>query len=492
MFRMYTLAAAFLLGSHSAAAKPIAVWLQSTTPTSEQMERVDRQLGEAAEHLAGPRVMYLPSPMDAYSASLQRVESALKSSEERWEDFEVERQIAEELREAVAGVTVVADPQARGLLQQALWFEGSAVVRSVGVEGLERSPELAPYLYVNATRPVPEAWVSAYGHLSSEDPKASMFPDGTSWNDFRAVEDRVSGLETAVLRIHDAIGTVVLNGEAVETSTGVLEVRPGRHWVHQERDGQIYGAGVIDAIPGGEPHLPRTVPPEVLERVAAQLVEGVTPEMSLTLRESLDSFEEDGEHTVFLVAMDGKRPVVAAYGEGELTESEPLVTLTMVAGLGGMLMDTPLFERPEDRPSTLTGGLSFSASLEVGISYGLVAAGVDVFITPGASILRANRKKTDNVSSPIYGRPWIGAGAYILRPLGRKPTLSLMFDLGWLSPAYLTYGGRLAVGVPTKKKTWFRMEAFGGYSADTLWKNAEEARPTFNVGLRFGLGAGLK
>ena len=183
---------------------------------------------------------------------------------------------------------------------------------------------------------------------------------------------------------------------------------------------------------------------------------------------------------------------LATFTADAVLRDKQLFSAVMFAEVGGGVQSTSLFNEVAEGKKPMSAAISGGAGVELGISYFLIGLGVDGAITPARTITSANAASTENNASSVFVQPWGGIGAYILRPVSDTPTLSVLGEVNWNSPAHLGYGGRITLGIPIdSRRNWVRLSAGATYSPSTLWKLPDDPLSLLTGWFRIGLGARL-
>lgn len=486
-----------------ARAEPVTIWLTDQAPEEKFLGRADRQTGGTL-HLWSVDLRYPPQPAtpddeDAVKAILDAVESG----KDVWEEFEVEAGIARQLEGAFDGLTLLQNDRDRQDLVRALLFQGSAVARGFDPERFPTMDEAADLRFVHDDVALPKAWVDAYALAGSLATRGDLV-DGTAWYHYQDVAKAIEGLPKASLEIPDGVGEVMVDGKVM--APGIVELPPGRHYVHTVRGDVVHGRFVVELAPGEASAFPSAVSPDDLAATRQRVLDGKRGGMpeSVDLNAALVSEHYDGQ--VFLAAVDGNRVEIVGYAAGAALKDSQLVTVMLDAefGAGAMIAlggdaGTPIFNElndpdvVDDPGSTGTAPMATATlGIEVGISYFAIAAGVDVMTTPGRTITWANGE--ENRYSSVFVNPWGGLGVYAIRPTKRTATLAIFGTAGWMSPSHALYGGRLVVGIPMDDDgNFFRIALGGSYGPDTVWANplVNDKQPVATAWLRLGWGSAL-
>lgn len=501
--RFITVIAGAWLAQGVAHAEPVTIWLTESSPEERFLQKADRQTGGTL-HLWTIDLRYPPAPLTADDeGSVERVLAAVEAGRAVWEEFEIEQKIAVDVQAALDGVGVLTEERDRADLVRALLFQGTAVARAFDPELFPTSAAAAPFRTTHDGADLPTPWVDAYA-LSRTLAARGDLVDGTGWYHYQEVAPRIQALPPASLEVPDGIGDVFVDGAKVEP--GLLSLPPGRHYVHVARGGVIHGRAVVRLAPGEALPFPSAVTPDDLASARERVLEGKRAGIPDPVTDAAATLSRYYNGALFLGAVDGNRSELVGFGSGALLKDNQLVTVVLnadagggaVIGLGGGDGVSPIFPQANDPAvvdnpgsTAFAGAVTASLGLEVGVSYFLAAAGVDVHVTPGRTI----RYSIDgeNRHTSVYANPWGGIGAYAVRPTKRTATLAIMGTAGWMSPAHAVYGGRIIVGVPVDDRTWFRVSVGGGFGPATVWNDTTtpDRQPIATAWLRIGYGARL-
>ena len=470
-----------------ASAEPVTVWFTDEAPDDRAVSKADLQTGGTL-HLWQADLRYPPQPeTPADQERFEQIAAAIENGRERWEEFEIEVQIANDLQMVVDDLDLIRTRRDKDELVRALLFQGTAVARSFDPTLFAVDPNSEAFRAEFGTTVVPRPWLDAYA-LSGRPADRSEVVDGTGWLDYQRFAESLAALEPAQLKIDDAEGEVFLDGEPV--TTGTVELRPGKHWVHLVRGGVISGRQVLDLAPGETYEFPAAVSDEdlALGRERVLVGRGSQPD---SVRNALGWINDRYGGPIYLGAVDGSKVSMAPYADDAELEDRRLVTGLLTGEIGGGILGTSMFaEEPGNDlfiAPMVHGGLGF----ELGISYFLFAGGIDAAFTPGRTLRFSQNKTGESNQVSVFPHPWAGIGAYFVRPTKSVVTANLSGGVSWLGPAHLGYGGRLAIGVPIDEKhNWFRIVAGGYYSPSSLW-DPSQGQAMISGFVRIGFGSRL-
>lgn len=469
-------AALWMVLAPSAQAADIVVWMQPDPPDERMIQRADNKTGGTA-HLTGADLAFPPAPASPQDqAAYDTLEQAVADGLARWEEFEVELEIAQTLDASFAAISIVRSEDDLEDLRDAFLFQGAAVGRAFERLELEEGERAAAFRQPLGNGIVIRAFVDAVALDPDRNIQRNDLLDGTAWTDFRRDEDIIEGLMSGSLDVARAPegATVILDGTPMAGS-GPFPVAPGRHWVHLLHRGVVSGRAVVDVTEGETERLPVAVDDADLARAADRIGQGTTTGFPASVKAALDQVGEYYGGQVFVAADNDGRLTLLPYARGaRLAESTP-VTVVASGEVGGGVIISPLFDKALEGGSAVGGAVQGGLGIEIGIYHFAIVGGFDAAFTPGQSITYGNAQSTDNVTLAIYPQPWGGLGAYILRPIGRNPTLLVAAQGGWNGPAHIGVGGRLSFGIPLDDRgTWFRITALGTTFPKSMWDEAED------------------
>lgn len=473
-------------------ADPITVWLEGEPPEARFTERADRLTG-GTSHLDAVDLRFPPGPLsERDEASINRVLGAVKTGLARWDEFEVELAIARDIQLALDHVTIVPNERDRQALFEALLFQGAAAVRAFEPEDFLTHDDAAQFRVDFDGTVLPKPWVDAYAVLGEGEFTRQMIVDGTAWVDLQRYKEAIEGLAPATIGVDTSIGQLWVDGQPAPAGETSVELRPGRHWLHVVYNGEIRGRQIVDLKPGETIAMPSAVPMDDVDVASARVMLGSRAGFPDSVTASLEDLEKFHGGPVFVGAIENGRSLVVPWSSSASLDDDRLVTVVLGAEIGGGAMLSPLFEQNEEGGLFAAGAVHASAGLELGISYFILSAGVDVGITPGRTMAFANNAETKNISTAVFPQPWAGLGFYALRPTAKRATFQVIGTVGWNAPSHLAYGGKLTVGVPIDNRVrWFRITAGANYGPQTLWKLDDDPQEMITAYLRIGLGSRL-
>jgi hypothetical protein len=484
----------------AADAPPVLIWLEQDLPEDKAARKALRVLAPDAVAYSSRDLAFPPQPAskkdDKAYAELGR---ALERSRDRWDEFDVELSIADELETAVSAVDLIRSEEDREALLQASVLVGSAVHMAFTADDLATSEQAEPYRLEVPGGTVNRAMLDVLALDASRNFTRSEVGNGGAFDlleELRAgAGDIAPGtLDTSALP-RDA--RLMVNGRAVEAPGDELSLPAGHYWLHLERDGAAWGRTQVDIRPATGTDLPLLV--DETERAEAERlilegsVEGL-PDDVVAAVTALGAWHAGSD--IFLAALDEEGKVeVVPYSKGAELIKREVVTFLLGAEVGGGGVGTAAFRfaqddgKVNDTSMLLAPAAVGSFDLEFGIYNLALLGGAEVHITPTESLLYGTGEpgatSASNRASPVYVKPSGGLGVYAIRPSDyRRATLMLGGTYGWFSPGHLGYGGRLTVGIPMGVGNWFKL-SLSGFYGDPM-QGFPPDRPVVAGNLRIG------
>jgi hypothetical protein len=482
------------LAAAPAAAAPVTVWFDPELPDPSVLERADNKTGGTA-HVSVRTLLYPTTPEVPQDASnLEDLREAIANGLDRWDEFEVELPVAEDLGMTLDAVSLIRDREDLQVVFDALVFQGAAVMRAFEPDEFPEAQKAERWRAPGAPASVPRAWVDATAlarGLGRDGLARQDFVDNNAWQDFQRVAGVLSALRPGTLTWDAVAGQLVVDGRLADDQDGEIELAAGRHFVHLLRDGVVCARARVDVLPGEVTPLPAAATPAEIalarERVGLSESRGLPDSVNAVLK----AMEAMDGGPVCLAVAEGGRVAMAAYSPKCVLRDKQIFSAVLFGEVGGGVHVTELFEETADGKGPTAPAASVGGGVELGFSYFVLGLGVDGIITPGRTI-EARGASSENTASAVHASPWGGVGAYILRPTADTPTLAVLGEVNWNGPAHLGFGGRLAVGIPIDaRRNWFRISAGATYGPSTLWNLPEDPVPLITGWLRLGLAARL-
>jgi hypothetical protein len=383
--------------------------------------------------------------------------------------------------DATQKLTLLRSKRDREDLVRALMFEGASIARATSASSFATDTNIAPYRSTFGATSVPRAWLDAYALMATTPQRGDLF-DGTAWNDWQHFASDLSGLAAGSITTDADVGDVYLDGELAEP--GKHDVRPGRHYVHVVRAGVVAGRAVVDVEPGKAYDMPRRVSAADLAATITAVQAGKRSDLPASVTGALEELIRIHDGAAYLAVSEGNDLSVLPIDAKLILNNDKLFTALVTADLGGGIAISKGFDQNEDGSAQIAPSASGGVGVELGISYFALALGLDGVITPGRTLPFADDKSGNDNSVSSYLHPWLGVGAYALRPTKANPTLAILAGVSYLMPDNLGVGGRIAVGVPIDDgHNWVRVLLGGSYGVAQL---RDGAQPMVDAYLRVG------
>ncbi len=483
---------------------PVVIWVEGTLPEEKLVRKVARLSGGDPQHYSGANLAFPPAPWSVEdSQSYENLSRAVERSQERFEEFDVELSIAQELTAALEPIAVVRDDADRAAVLEALTLLGAAVDLAFGPEDLANSGD-AQDLRIELPGLVTNKALLAAVVLEPERSWVrSDLRTGSAYKVLLSLVDALPSMATGTLNTGSfPEGTqLMVDGRATEITDGKVDLAPGHHWVHVLVDGLITGRGEVDIFPGAAVEMPRLVDDRELaqadRRVSVGAADGLPEDVSTAIE--LLSEQHPGA-PVYLASLDPEGKVsVVPFSDNAVLHKPQVVTFTLGAEVGGGGVGTAAFRYTDPNEPNNNGTMLFAPSaqgafdMELGIYNLAIVGGAEVNITPTRSLaygVEGQLNASENQSIPIYAKAYGGLGVYVLRPnQQRRPTLLLAGNYGFFSPGWLGYGGRVTMGIPMSPGNWFKV-TLHGWTSEPLqtWTDNgfPEGTTLVNGGLRVG------
>lgn len=450
----------------------VVVWMGESVPDGKVRSKADAKTG-GTKHAAGRELLFQPAPAgptdDERYETLRQV---VADGKKRWNEFDVEYDIAKELEAAITAIDVIRTNRDRDELVAALLFQGAAVAMAFGESELIEGDRAKPFRYIRTGGAGIRPWSDAYALMPDRAPLASDVADGSRFpqlqQEFSAVTGRAPGTLTLIPRQEGE--TLVLDGKKVDAGTNSVILPPGRHWLHIERKEGIAGRQVVIVEEGRETAQVPPVPDEDLQAARARVLAETTAGIPESVKAGLDVLAQSYGGAVFVGVEDGGRMVVLPYAHGAELLKQRKVTFLTVGEVGGGALTSTVFDSDAGQNVVAPAAVG-SLGAEIGIYNGVILLGTDLAITPGNTITHANKDLTANVDTSVFFQPYGGVGFYLLRPTGRAPTALVGATYSWLHPSHHAVGGRVSLGVPFQAEggTWVRMTLGGAGFPTSMW-----------------------
>lgn len=478
----------------------VLVWVEKDLPEEKLQKKASKVIGGDIDIYTGRDLAFPPQPRGAADAeAYEDLARAVQRSRERWNEFDVELSIAQEVQGALEPIALLESDEDRDAIVEAWLLIGAAVNLAFVESDLKNSGAAAAFRMEMPGVVENKALIEAIALAPEQKYTKAEVATAATAQVVEQLQADWAGYARGVLDTSEMPPgtTLVINGRAQENPGHQVELGPGHYWVHFDRDGLVTGRSEVDIRPGVTVELPRLVDDRELSqadrRVGVGSFDGL-PEDVITGIELIAA--QHPSHEVYLAALDAKgRVQVVPYSEGAEIIQKQAVTVTMGAEVGGGTVATPNYRFTTDRhgPNTDTtmvfaGSANGAFDLELGIYNFAILGGAEVHITPTEVLLYGSEGGTtvdDNSTTPVYLKAHGGVGAYVIRPNKYKQaTLLVGATYGWFSPGHMGYGGRVTVGIPMGVGSWFKLSLHGWYG-DEL-EGYPPNRPLLAAGMRLG------
>lgn len=488
--------AACLVGD-VAHAEPLTIWVQDDAPDGKVTDKADVATGGTA-HTWAIDLRYPPEPeTPSDQTDLDGLLEAIENGKARWEEFEIELLIAQDLQLVLDDVSLVRSDRDVEDLVRALTFQGTAVARAFDLDTFGTDERAAPFRWTHDGKAFPRPWVDAYA-LSGAVAERGDVVDGTGWQHYQRFLEGLEALPKATFTAPTGVGSVYLDGTEVPGGE-TREVPPGHHYVHVVRGGVVHARSVLDVGAGEAFTVPMDVSDDDLaataERVWAGKASGL-PDSILVSAEKIQT--QRGAESLYLAATDGKKVAVLPLDATAELKDTTLVTAVLFGEVGaGAVISNDFQQNAGSTDLVPAPAASAGVGAEIGISYFALGLGMDAAFTPGfTQQWDARAGATNDTALSVIPTAWAGLGVYALRPTKSAPTLSILGTVGYSLPFTLAYGGRIGIGIPIRKErqetSWVRISLNAHYAPDRILEVLSTPNPQIGAFLRVGFQGALQ
>ncbi|MCB9675079.1 MAG: hypothetical protein H6737_08175 [Alphaproteobacteria bacterium] len=474
----------------------IVVWMDEEVPDEKVTTRADNKTG-GTKHYAYYDLAYPPQPNGpADDEEWEALRQAVSDGKKRWDEFEVEYEIANDLEALITQLDVIRSKRDMDELVAALLFQGAAV--QVAFEDQLGNDKLAaPFRYTRTGGVGNRPWSDAYALMPGRDPLASDVADGATYpnllTEFEEVAKRPKGT-LKLARVDEGVKMFVDGTEVeVDADGTALEVPPGRHFIHLVRDGVISGRQVVLVEEGRESEMMPRVSLEDLAAARARVDQETTTGFPESVKSSLEALSRHYGGQIFVASNIDGNTVVLPYAHGASLLKQRAVTFVGIGELGGGLMSTSLFDKARETGDQAVAPMGMgSLGFELGLYNFAIVGGTDLVMTPGNTITHAKGDSTtENVDTSVYVHPYAGAGVYLLRPTGRSTTALVEGFYSWHHPAHHAVGGRISLGLPFEPDggTWIKLTIGGSGFPQSMWDEGSDRTSLVLLYARSGIAA---
>lgn len=254
------LVALLALPLHADAAE--VVWLQEPAP--DDAARIAARAGATRGPLdvATFRGILAAPPADPRTA-IDEVADALETVRVHETVLDGEKLILTGLEGPLNDITFLPDTDDRETVIRALLYQGFAADRFWGTH-FGTAPDAAPWRIVVDNTPVERPWLDAFALDPLRRADEDDIGEAPQRASFEALRKTLAGVTRATLLAPDLPpdATVYIDGEPQRafTSTTVVELLPGRHWLHATLDGTVIAREALRLAPGERHELAIDVP----------------------------------------------------------------------------------------------------------------------------------------------------------------------------------------------------------------------------------------
>jgi hypothetical protein len=468
----------------------LVVWMEPGTPPPAAVDRAVK-LTTATDARTGADMAFLSQPSSAEDdkryAALQMAINAAKS---KWNDFDVEMQIASDLDKALDPIDVIRDTKDRDIVVEARLWQGAAIARAFDANEFTTGSRAAPWREQIGEIVANKPWARA---LALDAAVTDAKKEPTTKSDFDKLASALVAVPDGSLSVANlpAGSSLFVDGTEGKAVGGLVSVRPGSHYVHVVRNGAISGRQIISVESGDRAAVTLAVSAAHVTDAHAKVLAGTTTGLPDDVKGAIDRFVAGYDGPVFIAATQEGKTVVLPYAhDARLLKNQP-VTVVLAGEIGPEVVISPIFDEHDGQTVTAPGA-SGSLGAQLGIYYGAILGGLDIAVTPGHTVSFLNNAGNGNVDTSVLLQPWGGVGVYFLRPIGTKPSLLLAGTYGWNGPAHAAFGGKLTIGVPLKEEgSRFHITLGGNAAGKSLWDQGDAKTPEYVFYLRLGLGGAL-
>lgn len=433
----------WLLTLHASAAE--VVWI--TPPTPEVRSEI---LAQAEVVGDGVSLEDVPGSAAAWSEEdalrLAAVAAALRDVRPYEQKLDGELLIFRDLEPALAAVRVIRDEADRAQVHAALAYQGFATARYFQTDlatapgAAEQRSEVGPHVVPRAWRDAialePDRAITAY--------EISEAPERLAYEDARTRLSETLEATVGLGRLPAGV-TVRIDGRATPVgASGMVRLRPGRHWIHLEHDGRIVAAwtGEVDAGARVDPAL-RTDDTALrawVARLSAGGSEAPPAEVARDLRALDDRVwlvdPSAKDVRAWIVSDAGVHPRSLSAEPERAAAPSRRIRPTASVGAGPGWTSTADYYRQDPASFDATfatvnaPGVTGTASIGVDVGRLRVEAGCDLTWTPG----EAHVARWQDHATHLRAFPHLAVGLPEIRVAA-----------GWLTPHHLGAGPRLAV-----------------------------------------------
>lgn len=467
MFQLLSLISLLAAPAHADAPAPgVILWVTPSLPGPDVSGKAARLTDGATPYAWGDYAFARGEETEGDRARLLAVGTAMDTAKKRWNDFDVEEGIAQQINTAVDGVEILRSDDDRRAVVQALLLSGLASQKAFPESRFGLLEAAAPFRAMVAARAVQRAWVDALALEPDTVWTRKEVDDATGLAGLLALQNDLRSLPKAKLALPPRPKGVTLyvDGRALADDLTSLDLPLGHHFLHAMVGTRLAGRAEVTLEAGQAATFPMAVDEATL-RDARTKVLAEDPGVPDALMAAIGYYRTVGGRPsrLFLGAIDdnGKAHILPFAGGAALVRPKPFSALLAGDIDGGFLLSSAFSENEGTRVTAPAFGPNLS--LQLGVYNAMVLGGASMYITPGRAM--AWNASSDPTIAPVYVRPYVGIGAYFPRPTARMPLLQAAVTYGWFLPGSSGIGGMFGCGIPVKQEgTWIRIsvDAYSG------------------------------
>ncbi len=437
-----------LLGVNALAAD--VIWLEPGSPDDRALVATEAGPGAGTLKLTDLRAgatRVTEQDDEAYA----RLDAALAEVRQYETKLDGELVIMQDLADPIANIGIVRNKADRDKLFKALAYQGFAVNRFFEAD-LASDDRGAPYRFAFEGVTVEGPWMDAIAMDPERDITPYDIAEAPQRVAYGKTQEKLSDLLPGLIapgELPDG-AVLVVDGRPTELpATGTLKVRPGRHLVHVELDGQVIARHDVVAAATKRIDLPATLSDEAWTAFVNSLVADGAPTLPPELVPSIEALggevwaarpADKGRVTLFILNADAIsiEELVPAKGSSGGGGEDGEGGLSLSAGAGaGWFMSDDFYQQDPNNVSRLgtsvnVAAASFSLGADYDVSLLRVGAGVDFTVpTEAQGVAFTGDGKVRLRAHPhiAVGVPWAQVSA------------------GYMFPYHPALGGRLSIPV---------------------------------------------
>jgi len=500
MSRFLLLCVFGLLNGSTASAGDFIVWMEAHAPKDRVLSRAQRLAG-AKEHLSHRELAFPPQPVRPEDESrLVALKKAKTLGLEQWHEFDIERDLSRTLATALGQVDLVRNTSDLEVVVEGLLFQGAAIFRAFNPATFANEADAAAFRFEQPGFSGNLGWSRAMALDPTRRPRRSDVVDASTLMTLRELEGSFKALQTGSLDLTPLMKdeTLMLDGREMEVSPGdALDLLPGRHYVHIQRDGVVAGRQVVTVKSGESVAIPLYVTATDLALAKTQVSNGLTTGFPEPVKTAIEAIARHRKGAIFVGALDADgQPVVLPYARGAKLAQNRKGAFILFGGAAFGLSKSKILDNEQlSDESWVPTGIA-QMGFEASYSYFCLTAGLDASVPAGNRVtfgVADGEVAGDDKESYVLPQPWLGVGAYILRPFDNSHTLMVAATTEYLFPAHVGYGARVVWGLPFESgNAWFRVTLAGSNSnkANPKWRELAPYQGVSYTKVYLGLNGG--